>query len=110
MKKIITILAVLATLLGGLAAAAPAQAATTWDCDTTGVAQCTGTLGGIGDAWETFDAQDPAVDYHSATEPRDLKYYKTYTNVYPSYPAGSAIVLKSVNIPHTWHVFVYFTA
>lgn len=110
MKKIITILAVLATLLGGLAVAAPASAATTWDCDTTGVAQCTGTLNGIGDAWESFDAQDPAIDYHSATEPRDLRYYKTYTGTYPMYPAGSAKVIKSVNLASTWHVFVYFTA
>lgn len=110
MKKFIAAIAlVMAMVFGGALAAAPAQAANYWDCDTTGTTQCAGYFGGIGDAWETFDTYD--IDYGSATEPRHLRYYKTYEGVYPMYPAGSAVVLKSPNRsnPSVWHVFVYFT-
>lgn len=104
MKKLIATLALVVTMFGGLALVAPsANAATTWDCDTTGVTQCSGTLGGIGDAWESFDYQDPAPFYDDT---HVLYYNKTYTNVYPMVGPNS-IVIKSVNIPHTWHVFSY---
>jgi hypothetical protein len=90
------------TILPATAAPATATAApTTWDCDTLGVKQCAGSLKGIGDAWESFDAKD--IRY---SDSNPLRYVKTYTNVYPLVGPRS-IVVRSVNIPHTWHVFTY---
>lgn len=93
-----------AALTLSLGSIPPASAATHWyDCDTEGVAQCSGPQ--VGDAWESFDAKTPAPWY---SHKNPLTYMRTYTNIYPMVGRQS-IVIKSVNVPHTWHVFTYRT-
>jgi len=96
------LLALAATLALALGMLSPATAAThkpqTWDCDTTGRTQCTGSYKGIGDAWESFDAVDIRYTYSNP--------YR-YTGTYHKRPQVSprSVVIRSVNLPHTWHVF-----
>lgn len=71
-----------------------------YDCDTSGYKFCKGP--NYGDAWESFDAlTDPPVfdDTHVLT-------YVTTVHTSPAAVKGS-VVVKSVNLPKTWHIFQY---
>ena len=98
-RIILALSATLALILGTLSpATAATHSAQTWDCDTTGRTQCTGSYKGIGDAWESFDAVD--VRYTYGNPYRYVKSLHKYPQVGPR-----SVVIRSVNLPHTWHVF-----
>lgn len=101
MKKIAASLLLSAVL--SAATILPASAASTWDCDTTGVAQCKGSVRTIGDAWESFDAASPAVKY---SQRNALRYTKT-VHTKPT-TTKNTLVLKSPNLKNTYHVFTRF--
>lgn len=67
-----------------------------YDCDTTGVKQCTNR--NLGDAWESFDSQDI---HYSNTHPL---VYTTTVHAKPTATAHTVIV-KSINRANTWHIF-----
>lgn len=102
MKKIAASLLLSAVL--SAATILPASAASTWDCDTTGVAQCKGSVRTIGDAWETFDSATPAVKY---SQRNALRYVTTRHGKPPT--LKNTIVLKSPNLKNTYHVFERYT-
>lgn len=72
----------------------------TWDCDTTGLTQCAGTLEGIGDAWESFDSQPTAPAYDDL---HIYTYFGTTTGDVPS--TDSTLSVKSLTVPNTVHIF-----
>lgn len=77
--------------------ASPAKpSAWLYDCDTTGVKQCTNR--NLGDAWESFDAVD--IRYTAA-------HPLAYTATVHAKPTATAhtVIVKSINHANTWHVF-----
>jgi hypothetical protein len=71
-----------------------------WDCDTAGVKQCTDPA--MGDAWESFDGQEIAPEYDN----QHVLEYVTTVHTAPTAQAGE-LVIKSLNLANTWHVFRY---
>lgn len=90
------------TTLPATAATNTPTAAHTWDCDTLGVKQCKGSVKTIGDAWESME--------YMAKVPRyDRTHVLRYVRTVHTRPTARAheVVVKSVNLPRTWHVLTY---
>lgn len=82
---------------------APVEEREWWcDCGYNDPGPCPGP--DFGDAWESFDAANPAVRY----SPRNpLAYMRTF-HKFPMVGPQS-VVIKSVNRKSTWHVFTHRT-
>jgi hypothetical protein len=73
-----------------------------YDCDTEGYKVCKATPN-LGDAWESFDAATPAPYYDHKT----MLVYERTTHTLPTQLNNAYVVIKSTNLPKTWHIFHY---